>query len=104
MIHGLLFGIGLCAAPFVLGAIIRGWRWILLGGFVLLSLAALVIAHATGLADWRLVGLAWVLGSGTAFLALPWIGFEPLRTALFLNAGLVAVAVFLVQHTVPAGA
>ncbi len=101
MISGLLFGLGLCLAPFVVGALLAGARWIALGVLVVLALAVVVVVHATGLADWRLVGLAFGIGSAIAFLVLPWLRFDGLRSALFLNAGLIAVSVYLVQHPLP---
>lgn len=101
MISGLLFGIGLCLSPFVLGALIAGARWIGLGVLVVLALAVVVVVHAMGVADWRLVGLAFGIGSATAFLVLPWLRFDGLRSALFLNAGLVMMSVWLVHHTLP---
>ncbi len=53
---------------------------------MLLALAVLVVVRATGLADWRLVGMAFGTGS-----------------ALFIDAGLIAVSVWPVHHTIPSG-
>ena len=103
MIHGILLGSGLCLAPVILAGLLRGWHWIFAGLLMLVALAVLVIVHATGLADWRLVGPAWLIGSGLCLFALPMAGFDWLRSALFVNAGLVAVSVWLVQHTIDAG-